>query len=213
MTSTIALPGQSLGTSTEYTPSTGTHLYNNQLCASLAGRTSSTSTQPTSSKTKQAAPAPALSILRNPSSTSSATHHHLHTPILPTVGATILGRITRTTPRQALLSILVVNNIPLSSSSSSSTETHQGIIRALDVRATQVDTVKIAESFRPGDVVRAVVISLGDQSNYYLSTAGNELGVVMARSNEGNEMVPASWREMRDLVTGGVEARKVARPM
>jgi len=81
------------------------------------------------------------------------------------------------------------------------------------VRATQVDTVKIAESFRPGDVVRAVVISLGDQSNYYLSTAGNELGVVMARSNKGNEMVPASWREMRDLVTGGVEARKVARPM
>ena len=212
MTSTIALPGQSLGTSAEYTPSTGTHLYNNQLCASLAGRTSSTPTQPPSSKLKQQGPPPTLSILRNPSSTSPGTHP-LHTPILPTVGATILGRITRTTPRQALLSILVVNNIPLSSSSSSSTDTHQGIIRALDVRATQVDTVKIAESFRPGDVVRAVVISLGDQSNYYLSTAGNELGVVMARSNEGNEMVPASWREMRDLVTGGVEARKVARPM
>lgn len=54
---------------------------------------------------------------------------------------------------------------------------------------------------------------MGDQSNYYLSTAGNELGVVMARSSEGNEMVPVSWREMRDVVSGRGEARKVARPV
>jgi len=78
------------------------------------------------------------------------------------------------------------------------------------------------ESFRPGDVVRAVVISLGDQGGYYLSTAGNELGVVLAWSSGGGdesggrELVPVSWREMGVVdERGGVEGkewRKVAKP-
>ena len=55
-------------------------------------------------------------------------------------------------------------------------------------------------------------ISLGDQSNYYLSTARNELGVVMAASEAGNAMYPVSWKEFRDPVTGEMEARKVAKP-
>lgn len=55
-------------------------------------------------------------------------------------------------------------------------------------------------------------ISLGDQSNYYLTTAKNELGVIMAKSEAGNTMVPISWREFRDPVTGATESRKVAKP-
>lgn len=81
-----------------------------------------------------------------------------------------------------------------------------------DVRATEKDKVKIADSFRPGDVVRATVISLGDQANYYLSTASNALGVVMATSEAGNAMYPVSWKEFRDPITGLSEARKVAKP-
>lgn len=57
-----------------------------------------------------------------------------------------------------------------------------------------------------------VQISLGDQSNYYLSTARNELGVIMAKSEAGNTMVPISWKEFRDPVTGQRESRKVAKP-
>lgn len=68
------------------------------------------------------------------------------------------------------------------------------------------------EMFRVGDIVRGTVISLGDQSNYYLSTARNELGVVMGRSEGGNMMFPVSWKEMRDPVTGVGEGRKVAKP-
>lgn len=56
-------------------------------------------------------------------------------------------------------------------------------------------------------------ISLGDQSNYYLSTARNELGVLMAKSEAGNTMVPISWKEFRDPVTGETESRKVAKPL
>ena len=60
--------------------------------------------------------------------------------------------------------------------------------------------------------LKIVQISLGDQSNYYLSTARNELGVIMATSEKGNTMVPISWREFRDTVTGEKESRKVAKP-
>ena len=68
------------------------------------------------------------------------------------------------------------------------------------------------ESFRVGDVIRATVISLGDERNFYISTAGNEFGVLIARSEAGNAMVPVSWKEMRDVVTGRAESRKVAKP-
>lgn len=55
-------------------------------------------------------------------------------------------------------------------------------------------------------------ISLGDQSNYYLSTARNEYGVIMAVSEAGNVMYPVSWKEYKDPETGLGEARKVAKP-
>ena len=55
-------------------------------------------------------------------------------------------------------------------------------------------------------------ISLGDQANYYLTTARNDLGVLMAKSEYRNQMVPISWKEFRDPVTGLRESRKVAKP-
>lgn len=88
----------------------------------------------------------------------------------------------------------------------------QAVVRKEDVRATEKEKVVCGEGFRVGDVVRSVVISLGDQSNYYLSTARNELGVIMAKSEAGNTMVPISWKEFKDQVTGERESRKVAKP-
>jgi exosome complex component CSL4 len=64
-----------------------------------------------------------------------------------------------------------------------------------------------------GDVALIVPkISLGDQSNYYLSTASNNLGVIMATSEAGNAMYPVSWKEYKDPETGVSESRKVAKP-
>lgn len=45
--------------------------------------------------------------------------------------------------------------------------------------------VELHSCFRPGDLVRAEVIALGDARSYYLSTAKNDLGVVFARSANG----------------------------
>ncbi|KAM9612183.1 exosome complex component CSL4 isoform 5-T5 [Morphnus guianensis] len=83
--------------------------------------------------------------------------------------------------RFAKVHILYVGSTPLKS-------TFRGTIRREDIRATEKDKVEVYKSFRPGDIVLAKVISLGDaQSNYLLSTAENELGVVVARSEAGRD--------------------------
>lgn len=148
----------------------------------------------------------------------------------------IIGRVTRVTPRQATVSILVVNDIPCGGAlghGAGARGNHaagegidgtdfQGVIRAQDVRSTEKDSVVLKECFRPGDIIRATVISLGDARSYYLSTAGNHLGVVHATSSDtsasdgwapaGRAMQPVSWKEMTDPVTGATEQRKVAKP-
>ncbi|XP_020033334.2 exosome complex component CSL4 isoform X2 [Castor canadensis] len=81
-----------------------------------------------------------------------------------------------------------------------------------DVGAIVTCKVEIYKSFHPGDIVLAKVISLGDaQSNYLLTTAENELGVVVAHSESGVQMIPISWCEMQCPKTHTKEFRKVAR--
>ena len=87
----------------------------------------------------------------------------------------------------------------------------KGIIRREDVRQTEKDRVELSKCFRPNDVVFAKVLSLGDHQNYLLSTAGDELGVVLATSAAGVRLEPISWNEMRCPKTGVKEPRKTAR--
>lgn len=67
------------------------------------------------------------------------------------------------------------------------------------------------KSFRPGDIILARVLSLGDAQAYLLTTAENELGVVSATSESGETMIPISWCEMQCPKTLMKENRKVAR--
>jgi exosome complex component CSL4 len=86
------------------------------------------------------------------------------------------------------------------------------VIRAQDVRLTERDKVKVLDCFRPGDIVRAAVILLGDGSNY-LSTARDDLGVVFAKSDGGlgELMYATDWQHMATR-SGVVERRKCAKP-
>lgn len=92
-------------------------------------------------------------------------------------------------------------------------EAFRGIIRTQDVRSTERDKVKIVDCFKPGDVVRALVLSLGDGSNYYLTTARNDLGVVFAKSEggAGEQMLAIDWETMVCERTGVTEKRKCAK--
>ncbi|XP_040848307.1 exosome complex component CSL4 isoform X3 [Ochotona curzoniae] len=115
------------------------------------------------------------------------------------------GAVSSINSRFAKVQILYVGSTPLKNS-------FRGTIRKEDIRATEKDKVEIYKSFRPGDIVLAKVISLGDaQSNYLLTTAENELGVVVAHSESGVQMVPISWCEMQCPRTHTKEFRKVAR--
>ncbi|XP_022988236.1 exosome complex component CSL4-like [Cucurbita maxima] len=83
--------------------------------------------------------------------------------------------------------------------------------RQQDIRATEIDKVDMHLSFRPGDIVKALVLSLGDARAYHLSTAKNELDVVSAESTAGSVMVPISWTEMQCPLTAQIQQRKVAK--
>ncbi len=74
-------------------------------------------------------------------------------PRPPAPNSVVLGLITRLSPLQAVLSITVVEGIPLPAG-----EEFTGVIRVQDVRATEKDKVKIADCFRGGDVVRGLVV-------------------------------------------------------
>ncbi|KAJ4486278.1 hypothetical protein J3R30DRAFT_3283674 [Lentinula aciculospora] len=128
-------------------------------------------------------------------------------PQPPAPNSVVLGAITRLSPLQALLSITVVDDVPLPPG-----EEFTGVIRSQDVRATEKDKVRIGDCFRGGDVVRGIVISLGDARSYFVTTARNDLGVIFATSEAGATMEPVSWQEMRCPRTGKVEKRKCAKP-
>jgi exosome complex RNA-binding protein Csl4 len=89
----------------------------------------------------------------------------------------------------------------------------EGCIRREDVRATATEEAPIQDSFLPGDVVLARILSLGDARRYMLTTASPALGVIHAVSTvSGRPMVPSSWKEMSCPITGNTEPRKVAKP-
>ncbi|KAJ8910095.1 hypothetical protein NQ315_013232 [Exocentrus adspersus] len=87
----------------------------------------------------------------------------------------------------------------------------RALIRKEDVRATEKDKVDIYKSFRPGDIILARVLPITEAHTYQLSTAENELGVVIAHSERGHRMVPISWTEMQCPKTFVKEPRKVAK--
>ena len=144
-------------------------------------------------------------------------------------GQLVLGRVVRITPQNAVVTIKAAENVGALWPQQLQQE---GAIRTEDVRALASEQVQISESFQPGDLVAARVISLGDTRRYFLSTAETELGVIRAsasqdgslqqvmgsgslqkRKREDRFLKPLSFKEMEDPVTGLKERRKVAKPL
>ncbi|CAA20134.1 Exosome complex component csl4 [Schizosaccharomyces pombe] len=128
------------------------------------------------------------------------------TAVLPNVGSIVLARVSRINARQATVNISVVDDV-------CTKDEFQGVIHVQDIRATEKNKVKVQNSFRPGDIVRALVISLGDGSSYFLTTARNDLGVIFAQSSEtGEQMFPVDYQHMQTK-SGYTEMRKCAKPI
>eukprot|EP00009_Paramoeba_aestuarina_P002397 CAMPEP_0201509104 /NCGR_PEP_ID=MMETSP0161_2-20130828/2255_1 /ASSEMBLY_ACC=CAM_ASM_000251 /TAXON_ID=180227 /ORGANISM="Neoparamoeba aestuarina, Strain SoJaBio B1-5/56/2" /LENGTH=186 /DNA_ID=CAMNT_0047903957 /DNA_START=73 /DNA_END=633 /DNA_ORIENTATION=+ len=185
MDNQIVIPGTRIGGEEDYEAGPGTYIRHKYIFSSLVGKVE------ISSGTQGEKPTVSVARSAEPS-------------LVPSVGSIVTGQVTRVNPRFASVKILCLGDVGLS-------ESYGGIIRVHDVRQTQTDQVEIYKSFRPGDIVRAVVISLGTSRSYYLSTAKNDLGVIFARSVAGVTMVPISWELMQCPKTKTKEHRKVCR--
>lgn len=186
----VVTPGEVVGDSSQLIAGRGAYLAPNgrTLRASLTG-------------SRKILPPPPGSSDQRP--TVEVVGHKAHGAV-PQPGSVVIVRVTKVMARTASADIMCVE-------SKAVREKFTGIIRQQDVRATEIDKVDMYLSFRPGDIVKALVLSLGDARAYYLSTAKNELGVVSAQSIAGATMVPIGWTEMQCPLTGQVEQRKVAK--
>lgn len=186
----LVTPGEVLGKATEVKAGKGAYMakHNGLVYASLTGLLRTQSPPPDSPDQRP---------------TVEVTGHKAHGPV-PEPGSVVVARVMKVMTRMASADIMCVG-------AKSVREKFSGIIRQQDVRATEIDKVDMHLSFRPGDIVRALVLSLGDARAYFLSTAKNDLGVVSAESTAGGTMVPISWSEMQCPLTGQTEQRKVAK--
>lgn len=134
----IVTPGTKLGKTRDFASGPGSYVRGDFIYASLLGK-------------KELVPAPAeggkatiqvVSRAGNAAGTATA----------PTIGSVATVKITKINQKFATASIICVGDVPLK-------EPFAGIIRYQDVRPTEIDTVEISKCFRPGDVVRAEVVS------------------------------------------------------
>ncbi|KAF7987313.1 hypothetical protein HCN44_003075 [Aphidius gifuensis] len=124
--------------------------------------------------------------------------------IVPAPGDIVTAMVTLVNQRFAKCILKCIGDVVL-------TRPYRGMIRKEDVRATEKDRTELYKSFRPGDIILARVMPMTEAHTYSLSTAENELGVVVAHSEEGISMVPISWTEMQCPKTLSKELRKVAK--
>lgn len=209
---TVAIPGQVIGQILSHLSGPGTHVADSKIYASIIGPVTTIPKSHSSNK-------PTLAILRSALLTQEGENEDKD-ETLPGVGDVVICRVIRVQQRQAVCSIVVVNPIPDSPAPANLPHIpttidevrFQAILRREDVRLTEKDRIAMNDMFRVGDFIKAQVINLGDERSFYISTAGNEYGVIMARSENSHPMVPRSWKDMMDSETGKVELRKVAKP-
>lgn len=182
------VPGESLGkVSDTATAGAGVYVQDGELRASLLGRVQTHAVEIDGKNST------VINVLQSKGALA-----------VPTEGSIILGRVSRITSAIASIDILIVDGQVAEGS-------FQGMLRKEHVRQVEVDAVAMHDCFRPGDIIRANVVSLGDRRSYFISTQGPEFGVVHAESAAGFAMVPQSGQAMQCTGTGIVESRKVAK--
>ncbi|KAF0983040.1 hypothetical protein FDP41_011018 [Naegleria fowleri] len=208
------VPGTRIAQTDNYRPGKGTYVRDNRIHASLVGRVyiskenmmdeqehSGTLPSPMSKSfsSKDVSDLPFIHVIQE----------NKHETIVPNIGSIVIAKVIKTTKAFAKVDILCVDGKPVIKSGSAIS----GLLRVQDIRATEVDKVILYDCLRPGDVIKAEVISLGDSRSYYISTARNELGVVYATSSFGFPMIPVDWTTMVCTKTNAKESRKVAKIM
>lgn len=145
-----------------------------------------------------------IHFMKNEKETVVEVRHGSEQTVVPSVGSLVTAKVISINPRFCKCAILCIENTLLK-------EPFRGIIRREDIREKNKDSTEVYKCFRPGDLILARVMSIGDAQSYVLHTAENELGVVIAYSETGSRMVPTSWNEMMCIETFNKEPRKIAK--
>ncbi|OQS04910.1 hypothetical protein THRCLA_20763 [Thraustotheca clavata] len=150
----MVLPGQRLGVASSTTEAgEGTYVLNGSIFASVAGTSTTTGNK--------------ISVVR-------PHKKHIATEYVLQLDDTVVCKVTKLSTTQVFMDILSVRGVVLR-------EPFAGTLRKEDVRPTDIDKIVMEELFRPGDVVKAAVLSMGDSRAYYLSTAKPGLGVIQLK--------------------------------
>ncbi|VAI35809.1 unnamed protein product [Triticum turgidum subsp. durum] len=132
----VVTPGELLGPSSSLEAGRGAYADGRSVRASVTGRR------------RFVAPAPGSSDQR---STVEVVGHKAHGAV-PQPGSIVIARVTKVMARMASADIMCVDSKAVK-------EKFTGMIRQQDVRATEIDKVDMYQSYRPGDIVRALVIA------------------------------------------------------
>ena len=195
----VVTPGQVIGSTDDLEPCSGCYVEPGTMVvrASLVGQVVVTAT----SEGTAAAAARKKNVTVVPARTREVA-----SDAVIEVGDRVMCRVVRIGANQANVDILAVGDRPLH-------EFAKGVIRREDIRLAEVDKIVLHECFMPGDIVRGLVLSLGDARQYFISTAEADYGVLYAKAQAtGNLLTAVSWKEMEDPVTKEKEPRKVAKP-
>jgi exosome complex RNA-binding protein Csl4 len=178
------IPGEDLsqylpaGAASSVTAGSGVYMFQGRPVASQAGRLQIGQAEPDSREVVGG-----IKLTVEPLDSKTASNAVIN------IDDVVIARVTRVTANQALVDIVAVGDRTLQ-------QYARGTVRREDVRAGgDADALVMHECFRPGDLLRAAVISLGDARQYFLSTLAPEWGVVWARSRAtGNVMVPKGFK-------------------
>ncbi|XP_017889751.1 exosome complex component CSL4 [Ceratina calcarata] len=145
-----------------------------------------------------------VKIVQEENTRTIEVHGITEQSIVPAPGDIVTAMVTIVNQRFCKCSIKCIGEIVL-------TRPYRGILRKEDVRAIDTDNTQMYKCFRPGDIILARVMPMTEAHTYQLSTSENELGVVIAHSEEGVAMIPISWTQMQCPKTLRKEFRKVAK--
>ncbi|KAL6912353.1 hypothetical protein ACP4OV_001158 [Aristida adscensionis] len=130
----VVTPGELLGNSLTLAAGRGAYAEGRAVRASVTGRR------------RIVPPPPGSSDQR---STVEVVGHKAHSAV-PQPGSIVIARVTKVMARMASADIWCVDSKAVK-------EKFTGMIRQQDVRATEIDKVDMYQSYRPGDIVRALV--------------------------------------------------------
>ncbi|CAD8132665.1 unnamed protein product [Paramecium octaurelia] len=117
------------------------------------------------------------------------------------IGAIIIGQVSIIREDRVFVKILKINEVK---------DNNYIEVRSNDKKQNiilhEIDLIEMNKCYLPGDIIKARIISYGDSLKLYLSTAEDELGVLIAEHQETQKlMIPLFWDEILSVESGLIE--------